>query len=106
MRRNLGQRDPVLCHVAQPLPFFEHSSSRYVRPRKNYQDSTHQEALDAAYPYFEADDSPFNRIPHDLPDPYIELCFRGQDPLADPRFAHWAKAVYGSALDWFKLEGA
>ncbi len=39
---------------------------------------------------------------HDLPDPFLEFCFRDEDPSAWPEFAVLATGIFGRALTFFR----
>jgi len=85
-----------------PLPFFEHASADPFRPRKSNGDPrSAEEAVRAARRLFEPKTFDDSAKPHDLPDPYIELCFRDEDPLADEQFLYWAEQIYQPAYSWF-----
>jgi exodeoxyribonuclease V gamma subunit len=87
--------------LAAPLPFFEHASSEYCRlPERGAEESMQQARKRFAPPEYE--DAPKGR--NDLPDPWIEFCFRDQDPLALPAFAAWSQQVYGSAWGFVRSE--
>ena len=79
-----------------PLPCPPQASLAFATALLDEDKRSPQAALALARLAYEPDaDRPFG---HDLPDPAIELCFRGYDPLATPEFADWVERVHLEAL--------
>jgi len=82
--------------LISPLPIFERASQAYARQRLSLADAKSRSrtpAIDMARRAWDGD-----RFPGDRADPYIALCFRDRDPLADESFARWADRLWRPLL--------
>ncbi len=79
-----------------PLPVFERASHAYIDQRRRLADpksKARTPALEAARRAYVGD-----RFAGDLGNPYVALCFRDLEPLADADFATWAEQLWGPLL--------
>ncbi|MEO6594722.1 MAG: exodeoxyribonuclease V subunit gamma [Planctomycetota bacterium] len=84
----------------EPLPFFERSSHAYGAALYSGRDPA--AALRTARREWSPNTNPDNPVPHDSEDPHIQLCMRGRDPVAEPAFADWARAVWEPACSFLR----
>ena len=85
-----------------PLPFFEDTSRRFAEQRRRWQDPrsrSTKEPMEAARDVWFGRGFGGSRFPAEAQDPYVRLCFRGRDPLAESAFPHWAEKMWTPLLD-------
>ncbi len=91
--------------LERPLPLFEHASSVYVETARRQSGGGRSKITpkDAAYHAFRGDRRPGGKQtahrPGDAADPYVALCFRDRDPLAENGFARWAETLWTPLFD-------
>ena len=78
--------------LRRPLPLFEKASHAYVAQARR-RGRVRTSPAEAARRAFAGD-----RFPGDADDPYVALCFRDSDPLANEGFARWAEALWTPLL--------
>ncbi len=82
----------------RPLPLFERASHAYVeasrKQRSSGGDRSRTPPEDAARHAFEG-----GLFPGDAGDPYVALCFRDRDAVAEDGFKRWAKALWVPLLE-------
>jgi exodeoxyribonuclease V gamma subunit len=88
---------------AAALPYLPVASPAFVDARRRGLDAA--AALAKARGAYERDRWGGPPGTHDLPDPFLEFCFRDQDPLLLPAFAEWAMRIYEPAATFFNDEG-
>ncbi|MEM7584986.1 MAG: exodeoxyribonuclease V subunit gamma [Acidobacteriota bacterium] len=80
----------------RPLPVFERASHAYAQHQRRLADPRSRSrtpALEAARRAWSGE-----RFAGDLDDPYVALCFRDLDPLADEAFTYWAQQLWEPLL--------
>ncbi len=77
--------------LRRPLPLFERASHAYVEARRKQRSSGRSATapLDAARHTFDG-----GRFSGDADDPYVALCFRDRDALAEDGFTRWAETLW------------
>ncbi|MCP3958066.1 MAG: exodeoxyribonuclease V subunit gamma [bacterium] len=81
--------------LRRPLPVFERASHAFVEQQRKLADGhAKMSPADAARRAFDGD-----RFPGDAADPYVALCFRDRDPLAEDDFATWAETLWRPILE-------
>lgn len=82
--------------LQRPLPVFESASFAYADQRRKLADPKSRSRtppMAAARQAFHG-----RRLPGDADDPYVALCFRDLDPLADDAFRRWAEHLWAPLL--------
>ena len=77
--------------LQSPIPVFEQASYDWFHARHKGQ----QQALAAARIGYNPNDR--DHRAHDLDDPYVALCWRGRDPIADAAFEQWSDTLWSAA---------
>lgn len=86
----------------EPLPVFEHASLAYVEQQRKLADPRSRSklsAVDVARRAWEGQKSYGFYAPADRKDPWVDLCFRGRDPIAEDAFVQWSTRLWGPLLD-------
>ncbi len=82
--------------LRRPLPLFENASHAWAESARQQATGGQEKTspLDVARRAFAR-----GRLASDAADPYVALCFRDRDPLAEDGFAHWAEALWAPILE-------
>jgi exodeoxyribonuclease V gamma subunit len=85
-----------------PLPFFDKSSVAFAKSFSSKKDDVG--ALRSARREWLPSKDPERPWPNDSEDASNQLCMRGRDALADPRFAELAKAIALPAFEHLRKD--
>ncbi len=82
--------------LRQPLPVFENASYGFAfqELRRQRGEPVRSSPMERARAAWRSE-----RPPNDAEDPYVELCFRGREPLTETAFGDWARRLWRPLLE-------